>query len=64
MVEERFVMVQLLNCIPLLYYYSDPQKFVVSGQISRPTKLRSILKPLLLRDVLIPKLNTIDVSRQ
>jgi hypothetical protein len=57
-------MVQLLNCIPHLYYYSDPQKFVVSGQNLRPTKLRSILKPLLLRDVLIPKLNTIDVSRQ
>ena len=33
MVEERFVVVQLLNCIPLLYYYSDPQNFVVSGQI-------------------------------
>jgi hypothetical protein len=44
-------------------YYSDPQNFVVYGQISWPTKLRSILKPLLLRVVLIPKLNTID-SRQ
>jgi hypothetical protein len=45
-------------------YYSDPQNLVVSGQISWPTKFCSILKPLLLRIVLIPKLNTIDVSRQ
>ena len=49
---------------PLVVYYSVPQNFVVFALFRCSTKHCSILIPLLLRVVYIPKSNTIDVSCQ
>ena len=45
-------------------HYSVPQRFVDFGQILCSTKIHFFFIPLLLRVVLIPKLNAIDVSHQ
>ncbi len=47
-----------------IIYYSVPQRFMVFGHFSCSTKIRGFFNSFLLRVVLIPKSNTINVSRQ